>query len=106
MKIAVTFDPTKLVSAYNVEDGVSVPGAFLQYVTFKIDVTRLSAGYAVHFDLYGKELGNNGKSKDSFAPFSHDAQSGNRVPDGGTTVGLLGLGLIGLVAFVRKTKLV
>jgi hypothetical protein len=50
--------------------------------------------YSVHFDLYSYD--DAGNKIDYFAPFSHDAQSGghglivHNVPDGGTTLLLLG----------------
>jgi hypothetical protein len=41
---------------------------------------------------------------DDFAPFSHDAQSGSSVPDGGSTLALLGLALLGASTLSRKLK--
>jgi len=55
----------------------------------------------VHFDLYDHYLSNSGMAKYKFAPFSHDAEGG-RVPDGGSTLALLGLALVGVGVAFRK----
>jgi hypothetical protein len=71
------------------------------YALFGIDVSGLADGYNVHFDLY--EVNADG-SVGTFAPFSHDAQSGpgEEVPDAGTTLVPLGGSLIGLGALRRR----
>jgi hypothetical protein len=96
----------QMVPAYNTQDGEQVSGATLYYVDFLTNVGALLAANSVHFDLYTYD--EKGEKVDAFAPFSHDAQSGthgiivNKVPDGGTTLILLGLGLGGLGYLRRK----
>jgi hypothetical protein len=86
-------------------DPLSHPGTGLFYQQFLIDVSSLLSAYSIHFDLYDtaikRKIGS--YTLDDFAPFSHDAQSGSgghhdQVPDGGTTVALLGLAFAGLGA--------
>jgi hypothetical protein len=93
------------VPAYNVQDGATGPGV-LNIQTFGIDLTELTDGYSVHFDLYNIVTDNRGKTSiGDFAPFSHDAQGtpGTNVPDGGATAVLLGLGVLSLSMFRRKS---
>ena len=53
--------------------------------------------------IYDEAIKNGDFTVDDFAPFSHDAQSGgSSVPDGGVTLGLLGLGLLGTKAICRS----
>lgn len=56
----------------------------------------------VHFDLYDNYVSGS-KVKYVFAPFSHDAE-GNRVPDGGMTLLLLGLGIAGLGVYRQSAR--
>ena len=99
-QVAFQFDSSvgNRVAAYNVEDGTGGTG-YLYKKDFSIDVSGLAVGYSVHFDLYSEEF-SKGCDIDvnKFAPFSHDAQSleVSHVPDGSATLGLLGLGLMGL----------
>jgi len=91
------------IAAYNVQDGKSAPG-LLNYVNFNVDTSGLTSPYVVHFDLYSYDgIGDPKVLKiDYFAPFSHDAQSGSNVPDGGTTAILLGAAMTGLGCLRRK----
>jgi hypothetical protein len=105
----ITFNFTAIdlyrMNAYNVQDDASVDpesqrdanGSML-YQSFFVDASGLAPGYAIHFDLYDPDNMNT-----TFAPFSHDAQSGGTpVPDGGMTVSLLGIALLGLGGLRRK----
>jgi hypothetical protein len=57
----------------------------------------------VHFDLYdGIQTGR--KARAVFAPFSHDADGGGRVPEGGSTAIMLGLGLLGFAGLRRRLQ--
>jgi hypothetical protein len=99
-EIGFTFAGSDLIAAYNVQDGSSAAGT-INRKTFAVDVTGLDEGYELHFDFYNTEYirkkSLNLEVINEFAPFSHDAASGNtRVPDAGSTVALLGLALAGL----------
>ena len=83
--------------SYNVEDNPGGPptGTGLNYRAFDFDMTGLASGVSAHFDLY--------TDGQPFAPYSHDASASyapppiqTRVPDGGTTVALLGFAILGL----------
>lgn len=57
---------------------------------------------SIHFDLYdGVQSGT--KVKAVFAPFSHDAETG-QVPEGGSTAIMLGLALLGFGGLRRKLQ--
>lgn len=87
-------------ASYNTQTGAPANG-LLYYRAFEVNTSNLSAGYAIHFDLYNTRLCRPGDIDiEWFAPFSHDAES-RQVPEPGTMM-LLGSGLIGLAALGRK----
>jgi hypothetical protein len=103
------FDAAHTVSAYDVQTGKAADGSLYAY-SLAVDTSPLAAGYSVHFDLYDIKVGKD-LTIDDIAPFSHDAQSmtsggqqqtfSNRVPDSGTTLVLLAIGLVGIAAVPR-----
>lgn len=116
-EFAFNFNPANTIGTYDVQLGAGNPashvgGSGSYYNLFNIDASGLAAGYSVHLDLYEvetveiKERGTvvgTVQAVGSFAPFSHDAQSGgNRVPDGGATLALLGGGILGIGALRRR----
>ncbi|MDP3333443.1 MAG: choice-of-anchor N protein [Methylococcaceae bacterium] len=93
-------------------------GTFYQKVSF--DLSQLTGGYDLHWDLYSTKFDNKTPTDvnvNDFAPFSHDAEStrddnpppppppDENVPEP-TALWMLGSGLLGLAGFKRKqTKL-
>lgn len=77
-------------------------GKKLAYKDFDINTSNLGANYALHFDLYTYASG--GTRVSAFAPFSHDAQTTKRVPDGGATIILFGTALAGIGVIRRYLK--
>jgi hypothetical protein len=107
-QVAFSFDPSKTAALY---DSSLMPGGLtpdaagtLQYMEFTVDVSGLVAGDVVHFDLYDDLVNNHPLSSGSsdYAPFSNDAASGLPVPDGGMTLGLLGLACLVIVGIQRR----
>lgn len=105
MEFTFAFDSNSKAVAYDTQYNpggfqTSATGDFL-YQKFDIDVTQLDPGYELHFDLY-RTGWDAGKGKrliiydTDFAPYSHDAYSGNFVPDSSTTIMLLGIALCGI----------
>ena len=95
-------------------------GSGLYYAAFTVDVSGLTPGTAIHFDLYNSSIitcRNNPNcvagdiDVDDFAPFSHDAQSSSsRITSSATPAGAsssslvaLGLGLLGF-GFMRRRR--
>jgi hypothetical protein len=66
------------------------PTGTLYYQAFDVDVSGLTSGYTMHFDLYTKSS----PTVDMFAPFSHDLLA-TPVP-ASVILGMLGLGVVGL----------
>jgi hypothetical protein len=119
-EIAFHFDPSLKASSYNTQDqpGGLTPNASgsLFYQGWNVDVSGLTAGYDLHFDLYDEAVSKSKKSlvpdidRDDFAPFSHDAISGphtttTTVPDASSTAGLFGLALLGMAGFRQRFAL-
>jgi hypothetical protein len=91
-EISFTFPVPATVESYNTQTGELGPaGQLLNLQEFAVNTTGLGDGFAVHFDLYNTAARNGDVIRGDFAPFSHDAQSS--VPDGGTTLTLLGSAL-------------
>lgn len=105
------FDIGLQATAYNAETGgkttlVDTDSGGMYFMPFLVDLGGLNADKSIHFDLYSSELAKNSTTDldiDLFAPFSHDAEGGGgRVPDGGATAALLGLGMLGLGLLARR----
>lgn len=104
------FDPAMTTSAYNVQDEAGrglVGTGDLFYQTFALNVSGLSAGSGLHFDLYDETTRSGDIDVGQFAPYSHDAEfvPGNTqaVPEPGT-LGLMGLGLFAVVFVARRRR--
>jgi hypothetical protein len=112
----VHFTAVNTTLAYNTANnpgGLSPnPSGTAYYVSFTGDSSLLAAGYNLHFDLYSTELLNCGKKgfplcKDvdinKFAPFSHDAETTERVPEPSSALfAALGLVAAGVARFRRS----
>ncbi len=92
-------------------DPAQVTGSGMYYQQFAIDVSSLSPGYSMHFDLYRSVmLHSQSRQIIAFAPFSHDAESAPTLSPGPTpvstpaTAALFGLGLLGLLWTQRREK--
>lgn len=80
------------------------PSGPMYYAVFPIDTFLLNASYEIHFDLYNTYMKNPTDidiSKQGFAPFSHDAESGHSVPEPSALL-LLGSGLLGLALYGKR----
>jgi hypothetical protein len=119
-----SFTSTNRATAYNTQDTPGVgptpdPSGPMYFAAFPVDVSGLTPGYAVHFDLYNETFRQRIKCTgppnnqqctvldadidvNSFAPFSHDAESGKqRVPEPLSLV-LLGAGVLTAGLFARR----
>ena len=108
MELNFSFNVNNRATAYDVqyhpgEFQASSSGSFY-YNAFNIDVTQLDPAYCLHFDLYRTSYDEKLQKRvikvytydTDFAPYSHDAYSGNLVPDSSTTIMLLGIALCGI----------
>lgn len=104
------FNSSNRIASYNSQDRARyggdidttyAPNGNMYYAAFNLDVSSLSPGYELHFDLYNTFLKKGDYYVTKFAPFSHDAET-TSVPEPGTLL-LLGSGLTGLY-FSRKLK--
>jgi hypothetical protein len=106
-EIAFLFDGSPTIDSYDAQDGNSANGSLYQR-TFAIDASSLAFGYGLHFDLYTYDSEARRTRVTDFAPFSHDAAycvelncNPVEVTEPGT-LGLMGLGLLGLLTLRRK----
>lgn len=118
LELVVGFTGANTASTYNVQDaagtiGDNLGGTGSYYDLFQFDISGMLPGYHLHFDLYDAVIANGPSGNDGdldegiFAPFSHDARTDccttTKVPEPGT-LGLLGLGLIGVAVQRRRQK--
>lgn len=111
--LSFDFTDATSVPAYNSEPGESADGvSTLLRKSFTVDVSGLSDGYEIHFDLIGEstEVVTNGNGKKTTtnttikaAPYSHDAESGSTSVPEPATLSLLGLSLL-VTGFVSRKK--
>lgn len=114
-ELSFNFSNSLKTAPYNAESEgkVALPNGSgnMFYVPFLVDVSGLTDGYGLHFDLYSSSVRRGDWDVDKAAPFSHDAQSKTTrtfqpipTPDGGATLALMGVGLIALGGLRRRMR--
>ena len=112
-EFAFQFEAVNTVDAYNAQDDTgqyadTLGGTGAYYAAISVDISNLAAGYNLHFDLYNTEFAKKDYTDidiDSFAPFSHDAETRTPTPvPEPATLFLFGTGLLGFGGFVRKVQ--
>lgn len=110
-EIGFQFSAANTSGEYNTQDNAGsgpTAGTAMYYKRFDFDVSGLTPGLSVHFDLYNEKFSKGSEiDVNKFAPFSHDAEAHvtTPVPEPETYAMLLaGLGLIGFMARRRKNR--
>lgn len=114
-EISFNFSNSLKTAEYNSESAgkTALPNGSgdMFFVPFLVDVSGLTEGYGIHFDLYSTKARSGDIDVDGFAPYSHDAESKTTrsfqpipTPDGGATLALMGLGLVALGGIRRQMR--
>lgn len=112
------FDSANKVRQYNTQDRAQSGGSIdlsyysgtskMYYAAFSVDISGLDPGYAIHFDLYNTKIkGCIDVDITSFAPFSHDAESGYNEPPSvpePSTIALTAIGAAAAGLYLRRRK--